>query len=81
MYFPKTQKIHDVSKLEIIPDQIPIPEVKMNDFLKQAAIDIISILQQPLSTTVILLKAGDPTRNALLDIASILKQKKYHQQC
>ena len=29
VYFPKIRKVHNVSQLEIISDQIPIPEVKL----------------------------------------------------
>ena len=51
---------------------IPYPKVNLEDFLRQAAMDIISILTAPPSTTTPSLQAGDVTRNALLDIAQIL---------
>lgn len=42
--------------------------------MRQAATDIISILTAPPSTTVPSLQAGDPTRNALLEIATVLNR-------
>ena len=46
----------------------------MDDFLKQAATDIISLLTTPPSTTNPSLQAGDTTKNALLKIAKILQR-------
>ena len=74
-YFPKTRRVKDIQKLEILPHNIPIPEVNMNDFLHQATGDILAILQTPPSTTALSLEAGDPTRNALEKIATILQRK------
>ena len=45
----------------------------MEDFLKQAASDIITILQQPPSFTSVSLMAGDPIRNALTTLAMQLQ--------
>ena len=74
-FFPKSKRTRHIPKIEIIPHDVPIPEVNMNDFLCQAATDIISVLQTPPSTTVVSLDAGDPTRNALERIADILQRK------
>ena len=41
------------------------PQIKLEDFLKQAATDIITLLTNPPSTTTPSLEAGDPVRNAL----------------
>jgi len=48
--------------------------VELIDHLKKAATDLISILSHPPSLTIPSLKAGDPTRNALLQIAELLKR-------
>lgn len=48
--------------------------MKLADFLKQAAEDIITILTTPPSTTTPSLQAGDPVRNALLTLATQLKR-------
>jgi hypothetical protein len=57
----------------LLPTNIKFPEVRLVDHLKQAATDIVTILTHPPSTTVPSLHAGDPVRNALLDIATTLK--------
>ena len=49
-------------------------QVKLQDFLKQAASDIVSILAKQPSTNVPLLAAGDETKNAILQLASIFKR-------
>ena len=56
----------------IFPTNVPFPHVKVVDFLKQAATDIITILTSPPSTTTPSLEAGDPVRNALLTLATQL---------
>ena len=48
------------------------PEVKLEDFLWQAASDIISILTLPPSTKAPSLAAGDPVRNTLVTLATQL---------
>lgn len=74
-YFPKPRKVQDIPKLETLPHAIPIPEVRLQDHLRQAASDIVLILQTPPSTTSMSLEAGDPTGSALEKIADILKRK------
>ncbi len=44
------------------------------NFLKQAATDIITILTRSPSTTTPSLQAGDPVRNALLELATQLNR-------
>ena len=72
IYFPKTRSERDCDTITFFPTVIPYPEVKLEHFLKQAASDIITILTTPPSTTTPSLQAGDTTKNALLDIATIL---------
>ena len=43
--------------------------MKTEAFLRQAALNMISILTKPPSTTTVSLEAGDETHNALLKIA------------
>ena len=42
--------------------------------MHQAADDIVNLLTEPPSSTVPSLKAGDPTRNAILELAQLLKR-------
>ena len=54
------------------PHKIPFPQVKLQDRLKHAVKDIVTILTQPPTNMVPSLKAGNPIQNALLDIAAQL---------
>ena len=71
-YFPRTRARRVCDTVAFLAHAVPFPEVTIKDHLQQAASDIISILTQPPSTTVPSLQAGDPTRNALLQIAEQL---------
>ena len=53
---------------------VPFPKVTIEDFLKQAATDIVQILSQPPSSGVPTLEAGSSTRNELLKLADILQR-------
>ena len=68
----KTSKNCDT--VTFFPTNVPFPQGKLVDFLKQAAVDIITILTDPPSTTTPSLQAGDPVRNALLTLATQLKR-------
>ena len=73
-YFPHTKATRDVDTVMFFPSTVPFPKVKIDDFLRQAATDIISILQSPPSTTVPSLQAGDEVQNAILKLATILNR-------
>ena len=72
-YFPRTKTTRDCETVAFFPSSIPFPKVKPEDFLRQAASDIISILTLPPSTTTPNLQAGDPVRNDLITLATKLK--------
>ena len=72
-YFPRTRSIRDYDTVAFFPRTVPFPEIKLDDFLQQAASDIITILTQPPSTTTPGLQAGDPLRNAPTTLATHLK--------
>ena len=73
-YFPKTRSTRVCEMVTFFPHDIPFPQVRLQDHLKQAAEDIITILTSPPADTVPSLRAGDPVQNALLDIATQLKR-------
>jgi len=73
-FFPKTRQEQDCNTVEFFPHAVQFPRVTVKDHLTQAADDIVTILTQPPSTTVPSLKAGDPIRNALLQLENLLKQ-------
>ena len=54
--------MRDVDTITFIPMVFPFLQVKTEDFLKQAALDIISILSDSPSTTTVTLEAGDETK-------------------
>ena len=73
-YFPRTKQVRTCDTVTFFPTNVPFPQVKLADFLKQAAEDIITILITPPSTSAPSLQAGDPVRNALLTLAKQLKR-------
>jgi hypothetical protein len=73
-YFPRTRTVRDCDTVTFFPSNIPFPDIRLDDFLRQAASDIITILTQPQSPTTPTLQAGDPVRNALLTLATQLKR-------
>ena len=75
-YFPDTRSERDVDTVTFFPHSIKFPEVNLDDFLRQATYDIITLLTDPPSTTTVSLKAGDSTKNALLEIATLLNRTK-----
>jgi hypothetical protein len=70
-YLPSTARERDVDTLQFFPKKIPFPKISTEDYLKQAASDILSILQNPPSSLPYL-AYGDPTKNALVQIATLL---------
>ena len=73
-YFPKSRSTRICETVTFLPKKVAFPKIKLVDFLKQAATDIVTILTQPPSPTTPSLHAGDPIRNALLDIATSLNR-------
>ena len=75
-FVPDTRKELISDTVTFLPSQYKFPEITTDDFLKQAATDIISILCKPPPSTVPSLEAGDTTKNALLKIAESLNRIK-----
>jgi hypothetical protein len=70
-YFPSSGRERDVDTLEFFPKTIPFPKVTTDDYLRQAATDIISILTTK-PAIIPSLAYGDDTKNALFKIATLL---------
>ena len=70
---PSSGKEMDIDTLKFFPHSTPLPQIATEDFLKQAATDIISILQKPPSATPHL-QLTNTTRHALIYIARILNK-------
>ena len=72
-YVPRTGGVIDVDTVEWFPHHVTFPQVSKEDQLLQAAEDIVSILQLP-PPSIPTLKFGSKVKNALLNIAIILKR-------
>ena len=73
-YFPKTRTTRVCETVTFFPHEIPFPEVTLSDHLKQAADDIVALLEKPPSTTMPSLQAGDPVHTALQNVATLLNR-------
>ena len=71
-YFPGKRTTRHVDTVEFFPHRIPFPQVKLEDFLTQAASDIVTLLTNPPNTSFPSLDAGYPLHNALLKISTAL---------
>ena len=71
-YIPSTHRVRHADTVQFFPKVIPFPSVTLEDFLRQATSDIISILQNP--PTIPTLKCGADTQNAVLELAKILNR-------
>ena len=71
-YFLRTA-VRDCDTVSFFPTTVTFSDIKLPDFFRQTASDILTILTQPPSTTTPSLAAGDPVRNALLKIATQLQ--------
>ena len=71
-FIPTTHQTRHADTVKFFPTVVPFPEVKLEDFLRQASSDIISILQKPSSFPT--LQLGDQTQNAILQIAQLLNR-------
>ena len=64
-FFLATGKTRDSDTVEFFLKEIPFPKTKTEDYLIQAATDILILLQKP-PKSLPSLKYGDDTRNALI---------------
>ena len=71
---PTTQAEVNSDTVTFIPKTIKFPKVDINDFLRQAATDIITLLTNPPPPLILSLSAGDDTYNAILQLATILNR-------
>lgn len=71
--FPKTRSERNVDTVNFFPVIIYYPKVDLNNYLRQAATDAITILTASPSPAAPILKAGDPTCNTLFKIAKVLQ--------
>ena len=72
VYFPKTRSKHNVDIVTFSPTVIPFPNIDLDNYLRQTAVYIITIIPATPSPSTSTLKVGDPTQNILLEIATVL---------
>jgi hypothetical protein len=70
-FLPSSARERDIDTLQFFPKTGPFPNVSTEDYLKQAASDILSILQKSPSTLPYL-AYRDATNNAIVHIATLL---------
>ena len=73
VFHTRTGSVRDADTVEFFPQQVPFPQVSNETFLRQAAFDVLAILQAPQPTTPALIY-GDKTMNAFIEVATILKR-------
>ena len=73
-YFLRTRTERQCDTVTYFPTIIPFPKVGLEDFLRQAATDIVTILSNPPPTPVPSLEQGINTKYALLKLAHILNR-------
>jgi len=71
-FLPQTRAEIDTDTIAFIPHNIPIPEMRVEDFLRQAASDIVTLLTRPSKHTTPTLTLGDETRKGILQLATLL---------
>ena len=71
-YVPSTRKQRVTDTAAFIPTVIPIPELRTKDMLKQAALDIVHLLNNPVAIQQMELHTGHPTFVAIQKIAELL---------
>ena len=72
-YIPTTRAEINADTIVFFPKVVDFPTVNIDSFLRQAATDIITLLTNPPTKTPLpSLEAGNSTRNAILQLATIL---------
>ena len=72
-YLPSTGGTRDADTVQFFPKQIPFPQISTEDYLLQAATDILTVLKNP-PPSLPSLTFGDATRNAIDHLARLLQR-------
>ena len=79
-FIPTTRAEVDADTVSFFPKSINFPEVNIQDFLKQAALDIVALLKNPPNPMIPSLQAGLDTTNAIYILASLLQNTNNTQE-
>ena len=71
IFHPKNSVVQDHDTVTFVPHVIPVPELDLKDFLRQAVGDIVTLLRHPPTSARLGLDEGDKTHNALLEVSTI----------
>ena len=75
VFVPATQSLRDSVTVEWFPSSVPFPKVGQDEYLRQTADDLLTLLEnQPQASVYPSLQFGSPTKNAYVEIARILKR-------
>jgi hypothetical protein len=73
-YIPSTFGVRDALTVDWFPHSVPFPKVSTDDYLRQTATDMLTLLQGKDSHPIPSLTYGSDTTNAYIQIAKILKR-------
>jgi hypothetical protein len=73
-YIPTTFGVRDALTVDWFPHKVPFPKVGTNEYLRQTATDMLTLLQGTQAQPLPSLTYGSPISNAYIQIAKILKQ-------
>ena len=74
VYLPLTRAVRDLDTVIFFSHTIPFPKVNLEDYLRQTATYIVTILTALQASATPSLEAGYTTRNFLLKIVTVLKR-------
>ena len=70
---PSTGKTRDTYTIDFFPKEIPFPKTTTEDYLIQATLEILALLQET-PKSLPYLQYGDTTKNALIKLSKLLNQ-------
>jgi hypothetical protein len=73
-YIPSTHRTRDALTVDWFPHHVPFPKVTNDEYLRQTATDMLTLLQDQAVHPIPLLTYGSPITNAYIQIAQILKR-------
>jgi hypothetical protein len=73
-YIPTTFRVRDALTVDWFPHKVPFPKVGTDEYLRQTATDMLTLLQGTQAQPLPSLTYGSPISNAYIQIAKILKQ-------
>ena len=73
VFSPRTRSVRPVDTVQFFSTVLKVPKMVLEDYLHQAGSDIVALLTNPPSSTVLDPKEGNSTYNALLQLATIFQ--------